>query len=568
MRTVRISLIILVLLPVLCGNASAQQARRELRGVWLTTLLGLDWPAAALRGNPAAQQQALRDILDDLQRRNFNAVFFQVRSRGNAMYRSSLEPWASELTGALGRDPGWDPLDFAIREAHARGMVLHAWFNVCRVWSAGRPAASKPAHIVRAHPEWVQRFGDDMWMDPGIPEAREYTIRVMEDLVRRYPIDGIHFDYIRYPDRGFVDDATYRRYGRGVGRDDWRRDNVSVLVRDAYQRLTRIRPSLVVGSAPIGIYRNLPGAKGWEGRNAIFQDSRRWLQERYHDYVVPQIYWGLTRHGSRIDFEALVEDWKRNASGRHVYAGVAAYKKEIAPWLQEHVDATRDRGADGVVFFRYEHIRGNDFAGRFDDHALPPALTWRDNVRPNPPLDVRLENDVLSWHPPVPAADGDTAAWYALYGTRSEDDDRPVLLAMLRSSARRAVIPPGFAGARVTALDPFFNESGAAVEAPALAEAEELSAPSISLPAPRISTPQPAGDGLILLGYDLWRPAHVRVRLMNSAGAEVQVLVDGVRDPGTHIIGIERARLPEDVRRYIFEADGMRSVMDFVPDGE
>ncbi|MDT8325062.1 MAG: family 10 glycosylhydrolase, partial [Bacteroidota bacterium] len=397
MRTLRVCILTIALLLAFGDTADAQQARRELRGAWLTTLLGLDWPSAALRGNPAAQQQALRDILDDLQRQHFNAVFFQVRSRGNAMYHSSLEPWASELTGTLGRDPGWDPLAFAIREAHARGMVLHAWFNVCRVWSAGHPPASSPTHIVRAHPEWVQRFGDDMWMDPGIPEAREYTLRVMEDLVRRYPIDGIHFDYIRYPDRGFVDDATYRRYGRGVNRDDWRRDNVSILVRDAFTRLTRIRPSLVVGSAPIGIYRNIPGAKGWEGRNAIFQDSRRWLREGYHDYVVPQIYWGLTRRGSRIDFEALVEDWKRDASGRHVYAGVAAYKKEIAPWLQEHVDATRDRGADGVVFFRYEHVRENGFSGRFDDCALPPALSWRDNVRPHPPLDLRLENGTLSW---------------------------------------------------------------------------------------------------------------------------------------------------------------------------
>ena len=182
--------VLLLLILLVAGSATAQPARRELRGVWLTTLLGLDWPAASMRGNTAAQQQTLRDILDDLQRRRFNTVFFQVRSRGNALYRSALEPWASELTGTLGRDPGWDPLAFVIVEAHARGMSVHAWFNVCRVWSKGEPPLSTPRHVVRAHPEWVQRFGDDLWIDPGIPEAREYTIRVMEDLVR--PVSYTH----------------------------------------------------------------------------------------------------------------------------------------------------------------------------------------------------------------------------------------------------------------------------------------------------------------------------------------------------------------------------------------
>jgi len=559
--------VLLLAAGMLAPSLSAQQARRELRGVWLTTLLGLDWPAASLRGNPAAQQQALREILDDLKARHFNTVFFQVRSRGNAMYRSALEPWASELTGTLGADPGWDPLDFAIREAHARGMVLHAWFNVCRVWSKGTPPRSTPLHVVRAHPGWVQRFGDDMWIDPGIPEAREYTVRVMEDLVRRYPIDGIHLDYIRYPDRGFKDEDSWRRSGRRGSRDDWRRDNVSLLVRNAYERLTAIRPSLQVGSAPIGIYRNIDGARGWEGRNAIFQDSRRWLREGYHDYVVPQIYWGLTRRGSRIDFEALVNDWKTNASGRHVYAGIAAYKKQVHPWLHEHIDACRELGADGAVFFRYEHIRGNTLGGRFDDLRLPPPLTWRDNLRPNPPLSVRVDDHAVHWDEPVPAADGDRASWYALYGFRDSGAQRGVLLDVLPGDARSASRHEGFEHYAVTALDAFFNESGPAEEGVGVAVAadggrEELSAPSIAVPGPTISMPQNAGP-LVLLGYELQQDAYVRLRLMNSAGAEVLVLVDGMRSAGTHVLGIERSRLPDDIHRYIFEAGDVRYIMDF-----
>jgi uncharacterized lipoprotein YddW (UPF0748 family) len=577
----RVRVFLLLTLPVLAGllvqptgDAVAQQ-RREVRAVWLTTLLGLDWPAASLRGNTEAQKQALRDILDDLRRQRYNTVFFQVRSRGNAMYRSAHEPWASELTGVLGRDPGWDPLAFAIEECHARGMQLHAWFNVNRVWSKGDPPASTPQHVARLHPEWVQRFGDDLWVDAGIPEARAWTVRVAEDLVRNYAVDGLHFDYVRYPDRGFKDENTWRHHGRGSSIDDWRRDNISAFVREAYERCTAVRPTLQVGSAPIGIYQNLPTAKGWEGRNAIYQDSRRWLREGYHDYVAPQIYWGLLRKGSRIDFEALVEDWKRGASGRQVVPGIAAYKENVQPWLADHIDAVRDRGGDGMVFFRYEHVRGQALGGRFDRPALPPAMPWRDPLRPNPPQRLRAERGLLAWDAPVQAADGDIAAWYAVY-RRTAIEGEGELLSVLPASQRAW---PGKGSAEtasspiddpaaytVTALDAFWNESAAAGSVPALAENQEprtLPAPSIPMPGPQISAPVAAGDGTILLGYVLEQAAFVRLRLMDANGAEALVLVDGWQESGTHMLGIVRARLPGDVSRYIFEAGDLRSVMEF-----
>jgi uncharacterized lipoprotein YddW (UPF0748 family) len=561
------------------GQSAAQNARREIRAVWLTTLLGLDWPSASLRGNAEAQRQALRDILDDLRRKNYNTVFFQVRSRGNAMYRSSYEPWASELTGVLGRDPGWDPLAFAIEECHARGLQLHAWFNVSRVWSKGEPPSATPAHVSRLHPEWVQRFGEDLWIDPGIPEARAYTVRVAEEMVRNYAVDGIHFDYVRYPDRGFRDENTYQRHGGGKSIDDWRRDNVSALVREMYQRCTAIRPSLQVGSAPIGIYQNLPTAKGWEGRNAIAQDSRRWLREGYHDYVAPQIYWGLTRKGSRIDFEALVEDWKRGSSSRQVVAGVAAYKENVQPWLADHIDAARDRGADGVVFFRYEHVKGNALGGRFDRMAIPPAMTWRDPLRPNPPLRLRNENGLLTWDAPVRATDGDVAAWYAVYRHgRTEGDEQLLALLPARTmqwpetreasaSSGRVAFTGNAEDYSVTALDAFWNESAAAGSGIAIAAANEapgVAAPSMPVFGPRISTPIAAGGNTILLGYELDHAAFVRLRLMDSNGAELLVLIDGWQGAGTHIVGIERDRMPEDTQRYIFEAGETRTIMDFI----
>ncbi len=565
---------LLLLLSATAGVVQSQQmaapdtpgGRRELRGVWLTTLLGLDWPHASQRGSIEAQKKALREIFDDLRRNNFNAVFFQVRSRGNAMYRSTMEPWCSELTGTLGKDPGWDPLAFAIAEARERGLELHAWFNVFRIWSAGMPPASVPAHIAHAHPSWVKRYGDDLWLDPGIPEAREYTLRVMEELVRGYDIDGIHFDYCRYADRGFDDEATWRSHGSAnQSRDDWRRGNINRLVEDAYRRLTAIRPTLIVGSAPIGIYRSLPTAKGWEGRNAIFQDSRAWLAGGYHDYVVPQIYWGLTRNGSRIDFEALVRDWHEGSSGRHVYPGVAAYKEDIKPQLAAHVDAARAQGGQGVVFFRYEHIRGEGFAGRFSALSWPPALAWKDRVPPNPVRNLRFdlttEGMRISWDEPLAAADGETAQWYAIVERRSDGSRR--LLDVVPSQRTDARIAAGMENITVLAMDRARNESAAPDELPLIAAAARP-APRLRLNEARMCSPVAVNDELVLLGYELPHGMQVRLRLLNEDGAEIAVLLDGFVAEGLHVLGLEMDLLEEEVATCVLEAGDERIVVPFM----
>lgn len=566
MRAPLLIALMLCAVPLRAGGGEALPRDREVRAVWLTTLLGLDWPASSLRGNVAAQQQALRDILDDMRKRHYNVVLFQVRSRGNAMYRSAIEPWASELTGELGRDPGWDPLDFAIREAHARGMELHAWFNVFRVWSAGMPPRSTPAHLAHAHPDWVKRHGDDLWLDPGIPEAREYTLRVMEDLVRRYDVDGIHFDYCRYPERDFADEETWKQHGTGA-RDDWRRGNVNALVRDAYQRLGMLRPGIIVGSAPIGIYTSLPGARGWEGRNAIFQDSRAWLAGGYHDYVTPQIYWGLPSRGSRIDFAALVRDWVRGASGRQVVAGVAAYKEDIQPWLHEHIDVLRNAGAHGVAFFRYAHVRGNDMNGRFASHRLPPPLPWKDNVAPNPPRAVRIVATEgltrIGWDAPLPASDGEAVRFYAVYG-RATEDQAPALLAVLPGDSTAATLNGVWRDVRVTALDRARNESEPAGEGvAALAEQREGMERDASpgpMQLPGMSEIIVLNDEVLLVAVHLPFTTHVRLRLFSEHGSECGVLLDEQRAAGVHVIGIERARMDVDADLCVFETDARRQI--------
>ncbi len=546
---------------------SQQNPVREFRGVWLTTLQGLDWPSQASRGNPEKQKSELIAILDDLQRMNLNVVIFQARSRGNAFYRSSHEPWAAELTGSLGKDPGWDPLQFAIEECRKRGLEIHAWVNMVKAWSGdGKPPSTTPLHVMYAHPTWVRLYRNEYWLDPGIPEAREYLVRIAEDIATKYDLDGIHLDYIRYPDADFDDAETFRRFGSGKSKADWRRENINGIVRDVYERVKQINAAIQIGSAPIGIFENLPTARGWQGLHAISQDSRRWLREGYHDYVCPQVYWSLRSRGGKIDFEALARDWKSGASGKHVAVGIAPYKDDVKPWLHEHIDATRTQGADGQVFFRYEHIKGESFRQRYAAKAIPPPLHWRDNVRPNPPRYLTVQRDgnasILSWQHAVPAIDGDRAFRYVVYRNARERNagEAAQIVAVLPATETTYRDEAGSESSSyaVRALDRFRNESDAVTTS-----TKPLPAPSLVSATPQVSEAIPALDDLRLIAFTLPEAAHVRLRLMDSRGAEVFILVDEPKPSGTFVIGIEKTNLPDDIARFVFEAGTYRLVREF-----
>jgi uncharacterized lipoprotein YddW (UPF0748 family) len=555
---------------LLCtGVGSSQQGpKRELRGVWLTTLSGLDWPPASQAGNADAQKASLLSILDNIRAMNLNAVFFQVRSRGNAFYAPGAEPWASELTGRLGANPGWDPLQFAVDACRARGLEVHAWINVFKVWSGGAvPARTTPQHVVHAHPEWVTRHGEDLWIDPGIPDARSYLVDVCADIARRYDVDALHLDYTRYPEADFNDGATYQKYGRGRDKAAWRRDNVTAFVRDLHERLGALKPRLQIGAAPIGIYENITGARGWQGLHAVSQDSRLWLREGYVDYLSPQIYWGLKSRGSTIDFEALVRDWQNAAAGRCIYAGTAPYKEDVRAALPEVIDAVRAQGAGGEVYFRYDHVRDRTvFRDRYALSAIPPAISWRDATRPNPPTRFAVSLDggsaTISWAAPVPAVDGDVAWQYAVYrGDAAAPGNRPVavLPAGMTSFTDRGATGATYA---VTALDRLHNESEAATTAIASGR-QRLPAPSIAAELPRVSEPVDASDNLVLIAYEVPSAMMVRLRLLDLDDAETSILVDGMHEPGSYVIGIELDRLPGPVGSYVFEAGSLRVLRPF-----
>lgn len=367
----------------LSGSGLAQpgaQHRHELRGVFLTTTNSLDWPRTLDRQE---QQTSLREIVEDMKRANLNTIFFQVRARGDAYYRSYFEPWAENLTGTLGADPGWDPLAFLLEEAHASGLEVHAWFNVYKIRGPVPPPPSSPQHPARAYPAWVVQYENESWFDPGLPAVREYLVRVVSDLISKYDVDGVCFDFIRYPGRDFPDGQTYRQFAHGKARDDWRRDNINAFVREVHAAAARLKPRLKLGAAPLGNYGGplsaQPDTKTTQGSVGDFlQDSRAWLTNGWFDYLVPQVYWTLEFETRGPDFAHLVRLWMRGAEGRHIYIGIGAYKPEIARQIPDQITATRTLGAHGQVFFRYEHVAEmRVFADRYAQPASVPPMPWK-----------------------------------------------------------------------------------------------------------------------------------------------------------------------------------------------
>lgn len=371
----KLTFLLLAVLVINHGDVFSIAPDGEFRAVWLTTYAGLDWPKSY---TTEEQKSSLLEILDRLYEDNFNAVIFQVRSRGDAFYQSSFEPWARELTGVIGTDPGWDPLAFLIEHAHDRGIEVHAWFNVYKVWGGiPIPYDLVPAHILDRHPGWGQLYGGEWWLDPGEPGVHTFLMKVALDLIERYPVDGIHFDHIRYPGRDFDDEVTYRRFGGEQDIHDWRRDNITNFVREFYRNATAIRPNLKIGSAPMGVYKSVPGFSGSTAYMDYYQDPEKWLREGIHDYIVPQVYWNVAHNPK---FDIVMHDWKNRGHGRHVYGGIGLFRADIHRELNLQISITRAIDIPGQVYFRYSHL-GNfpELTHAYRNAVRVPSMPWKEN---------------------------------------------------------------------------------------------------------------------------------------------------------------------------------------------
>ncbi|HEV3409044.1 MAG TPA: family 10 glycosylhydrolase [Chthoniobacterales bacterium] len=318
-------------------------AATEFRGAWVATVHNIDWPSAP--GLPEETQKAeLRALLDRAAQLKLNAILLQVRPMSDALYVSSHEPWSHFLSGRQGASPGYDPLAFAIAEAHARDLELHAWVNPFRAASnAQTPLDDK--HVAKRHSQWVRRYGPQLWVDPGEPAARAYVLGVVTEIVQRYGVDGLHIDdyFYPYPAKGaaFPDDSTWERYGvkSGLSRADWRRDNINDFVRSMYRAVKATRPSVRVGISPFGIWR--PGVPATieadlDAYAHLYADSRKWLREGWCDYMAPQLYWSI--EPAKQSFPVLLEWWRAQSRGTPVWPGIAVDRIGPKRPAQEIID--------------------------------------------------------------------------------------------------------------------------------------------------------------------------------------------------------------------------------------
>jgi uncharacterized lipoprotein YddW (UPF0748 family) len=311
---------------------------REFRGAWIASVGNIHWPSRPGL-SVVAQQAELVALLDRAAALKLNAIILQVRPAGDALYHSKLEPWSHYLTGEMGRapEPLYDPLEFAVSEAHRRGLELHAWFNPFRALATVRYAGAVSAdHITRTRPDLVRRYGDLLWLDPGEPAARQHTLAVIADVARRYDVDAIHLDdyfypYVQKDRRGraipFPDEPSWQRYvseGGEMTRDDWRRENINGFVGELYGRIKTEKPWVKVGISPFGIWRPDKDLRiaGLDAFADIYADSRKWLANGWLDYVSPQLYWSID--APRQSFPELLQWWlEANPRQRHLWPGIA-----------------------------------------------------------------------------------------------------------------------------------------------------------------------------------------------------------------------------------------------------
>ena len=418
--------------PTVPAGALPPPLDREFRGAWISPVEQGEWPSRP--GLPSEQQRAeLTALLDRARDVGLNAVVFHVRPGADAMYPTSRAPWSAYLTGKLGRPPSpmYDPVAFAVSEAHQRGLQLHAWFNPFRISPPMAAARHTRGAIATDHPKWVVRYGSQLWIDPGIPEARRAVLDAILEVVDRYDIDAVHLDDYFYPyleerairrrvRRGrhwrritvhvtmrFPDEASWRKYGRARGwtdRADWRRANIDAFVRELYAEVKARKPWVEVGISPFGIWRpGYPaGITGLDAYGEIFADSRRWLREGWLDYIAPQLYWPLD--GDQHRFTRLDAWWhEQNRRGRHVWPGLfTAQAGSWGRWPPREIEAEIDtlralrRGSGeslGHIHFRLKSLLEGAPGGVGDllrddayrDAAVPPASPWLGATAPAAP---------------------------------------------------------------------------------------------------------------------------------------------------------------------------------------
>lgn len=436
--------LILAFILLLCFELHAQTApKREFRGVWVATVNNIDWPSKPGLSSDQQRKEAV-EILDMHLKNGMNAIIMQIRPASDALYQSELEPWSRYLTGTPGKAPHpfYDPLQFWIKECHQRNMEFHAWLNPFRVaLNASEPLASN--HIAFKHPEWIVNYGGKLYFDPGLPQTREFVVKVVNDIVARYDIDAIHFDDYFYPyplKEDFPDQSSFAQYNRGflaVQKSAWRRDNVDLLILMLSENIKKTKPWVKFGISPFGVWRNkVDDPEGSETKagttnyDQLHADILKWQKNGWIDYCLPQLYWQIGH--PTVDFHTLCSWWAAHAYNRAMYIGHAVYKLEahsaIPEWtdpnqLVKQIQITRQiPQIGGSAFYSSIHFKRDLFGftetlqNKIYKHpALVSSMPWIDNKAPNPPRRFRKRGHKLKWKPDQSSNEMDKTVGYVVY---------------------------------------------------------------------------------------------------------------------------------------------------------
>jgi uncharacterized lipoprotein YddW (UPF0748 family) len=471
------------------GSVAAQSPKREFRAAWIATVANIDWPSKPGLSSVEQKQQFIRQ-LDQLRSIGCNAVIVQVRPACDALYASKKEPWSHYLTGRQGEPPFpyYDPLVFMIEEAHKRNMEFHAWFNPFRALMDSKKNPNPAGHVTKAHHDWIISYGGKSYIDPGIPEAREYVIDVISDVVKRYDIDAVHLDDYFYPYRvpgqTFGDTKSYARYGKGTDKEDWRRDNVSRFVSLLNTTIKAEKPYMKFGISPFGVWRNKSkdpeGSETKGGQTTyddLYADVLMWMQKGWVDYMMPQLYWEHKHKAA--PFDVLQPWWYDHCYQRHVYYGLGVYRMTTAksgPWATtaELLWQLRDiRGRcpnSGYSFYSascFDKIKGPILdslrLGYNKYPALVPPMTWLDSVAPAAPV-LAVSGTTLEWHTENPTKEPLSYVVYRFAANEDIDLERSDRIISIQKDAKfKDPEAKQHKGAKyvVTALDRLSNESEA-----------------------------------------------------------------------------------------------------------
>jgi uncharacterized lipoprotein YddW (UPF0748 family) len=570
--------------------------KREFRAAWIATVNNIDYPSNK-NLSVDSQKVEFTKLLDRHKEAGLNAVIVQIRSNGDALYPSDTEPWAEQLTGLQGRAPApfYDPLAFMIQEARKRGLEFHAWFNPYRAVPNVNTAILAQNHVAIRRPDLLLPFGNLRILNPGLPEVRTYITQVVMEVVRRYDIDAVHFDdyFYPYPSAGVVlnDTATFTQHNRSfTNLADWRRDNVDLLIKMVSDSIKATKAWVKFGISPFGIWQNRSASQpngsatsGLESYNTLYADSRKWLQQNWVDYMLPQLYWYIGQ--TAANYQILTNWWAALATTRHLYIGQAAYKVGTetnwsATQVPDQMRLNRQTAnVWGSSFYNSKAFNANPLGMRdslrldfYKYPALLPLMSWKDNTPPPAPTNVlvALTNTTasLKWaRALVTANELDKTRQYAVY--RADDytalninDVRQLRAIVTDTFFTEAVV----AGRRyvyvVTALDRFHNESPPSVQAVIIGTSTRDTEGGGDVLFYQ-NLPNPFSEKTILR-YELAKEGPVHLGIYDIAGRELSVLVQQFQPIGKYEVVFEKTDLQAGVYLAVLKYGTTQRVIKIV----